>query len=101
MRLSNEITRAIQDGAGAITDEIEGNADRPTGRRMTLRRSNVSKLLPALYFLLSFHILAYAPQFHETESGSGAKNTAHHYDHLNIHSRGLLSPSLTCVRAAD
>ena len=61
---------------------------------MGLRRGQrFQKFFPAwfLHFLLGFNRLSYAPKFHETESGSGAKNTAHHNNHLHVHARGLLS----------
>jgi hypothetical protein len=41
--------------------------------------------------LLHFQLLSYAPKFHETESGSGTKNAAHHDNYLYVHWRGLLS----------
>jgi hypothetical protein len=41
--------------------------------------------------LLRFQLLSYASKFHETKSGSGTKNAAHHDNNLHVHWRGLLS----------
>jgi|SRR5580698_8271860 hypothetical protein len=41
--------------------------------------------------LFYFQLLSNPTKFHETESGSRAKNAAHHDENLYVHWRGLLS----------
>src|SRR4030081_1313306 len=45
----------------------------------------------ALRRLLGVQLLSYSPKLHKAQCRSCTNNTAHHDDHLYVHSSGLLS----------